>query len=68
MSLNFNELEQFLNDNVYKDPVSLQWTCNICRKTFGYRRDVARHIEVNHVSLPEIKRLIEVESNLPNVG
>ena len=54
VKLDFNGLEQFLSDNLYKDSVSLKWTCCICGFTCQAKQTVARHIEAKHVSLPEL--------------
>ena len=54
MQLDFNDVEQFVNDNVYKDNATLKWTCSICGLTCQTKQNIARHIEARHVSLPKL--------------
>ena len=54
MSLNHDQLDQFVNENIYKDFDTSRWTCSLCSSTFLNKIDVARHIEAKHVILPEL--------------
>ncbi len=52
VQLSFEELEDFANVNIGKDPQSGRWSCGICGASFVNKLDVKRHIEAKHVVLP----------------
>ena len=54
IQLDFNDLPQFLKENMHKDFENKKWACSICGFTTLNKVDVARHIEAKHVSLPEL--------------
>ena len=55
VNLDVEQLDAYLNDNIHRDPSTSRWTCSICNVPFINRKDVARHIEAKHVSLPELQ-------------
>ena len=54
VSISYQELESFIEENYVRDPGSRRFVCNICGHSCLNRLDVARHIEAKHVNLPEI--------------
>ena len=50
----FEELKDFANANISKDPETGRWLCSICGATFVNKLDVKRHIEAKHVVLPPL--------------
>ena len=56
--LTHEELDQFLADNStkYNDPVQKTnyWMCNFCNKSSISIKDIKKHIEAKHVSLPPL--------------
>ena len=54
VSISYEELEPFIEENYSRDPDSRRFLCNICGKSSLTRLDVTRHIEAKHVILPEI--------------
>lgn len=57
-SLTYEELDQFLTDNStkYNDPIQKtnHWMCNFCNKSSLSVKDIKKHIEAKHVSLPPL--------------